>query len=82
MFIDIDIDIDTDRQIYLTRRKLQSAFGMDVTDSAYMSNESYDHMIATAWIPFLDAVPENGCMQVLSAGAVVVVVVGGQTKQT
>ena len=61
----------------LTRRKLQSAFGLDVTDSAYMSNESYDHMIATAWIPFLDAVPENGCMQVLSAGAVVVVVVGG-----
>ncbi|GFN79695.1 phytanoyl-coa dioxygenase 1-like [Plakobranchus ocellatus] len=29
-----------------------------------MSNESYDHMIASAWIPFLDATPENGCLQV------------------
>ncbi|KAK7094837.1 1-deoxypentalenic acid 11-beta-hydroxylase-like [Littorina saxatilis] len=37
-------------------------------DSAYMSNESYDHMIATAWIPFLDAVPENGCMQMAKNG--------------
>ncbi|GFS02836.1 phytanoyl-CoA dioxygenase 1-like, partial [Elysia marginata] len=32
-------------------------------DSAYMSNESYDHMIASAWIPFLDATPENGTLQ-------------------
>jgi len=32
-------------------------------DSAYMSKDSYDHMIATAWIPFLDATPENGTMQ-------------------
>ena len=39
------------------------------SDSAYMSNESYDHMIATAWIPFLDATPENGCMQVLVSEA-------------
>lgn len=37
-------------------------------DSAYMSLESYDHMIATAWIPFLDAVPENGCMQMAKNG--------------
>jgi hypothetical protein len=37
-------------------------------DSAYMSNESYDHMIATAWIPFLDATPENGCMQMAKYG--------------
>uniref|UniRef100_A0A0B6YWF8 Uncharacterized protein n=1 Tax=Arion vulgaris TaxID=1028688 RepID=A0A0B6YWF8_9EUPU len=37
-------------------------------DSAYMSNESYDHMIATAWIPFLDATPENGCMQMAKNG--------------
>ncbi|OWF51593.1 hypothetical protein KP79_PYT04609 [Mizuhopecten yessoensis] len=32
-------------------------------DSAYFSNESYDHMIVTAWVPFLDAIPGNGCMQ-------------------
>lgn len=34
-------------------------------DSAYFSNESYDHMIPSVWIPFLDATPENGCMQVV-----------------
>ncbi|XP_060065780.1 uncharacterized protein LOC132546102 [Ylistrum balloti] len=37
-------------------------------DSAYFSNESYDHMIVTAWVPFLDAIPENGCMQVVKNG--------------
>ncbi|KAL8613266.1 hypothetical protein ACOMHN_001590 [Nucella lapillus] len=37
-------------------------------DSAYMSNDSYDHMIATAWIPFLNAVPENGCMEMAGRG--------------
>lgn len=37
-------------------------------DSAYMSNESYNHLIATAWIPFLDATPENGCMQMAKNG--------------
>ncbi|KAL5011309.1 hypothetical protein ScPMuIL_009860 [Solemya velum] len=31
-------------------------------DSGYFSNESYDHMVPTAWIPFLDATEENGCM--------------------
>ncbi|RUS87419.1 hypothetical protein EGW08_004794 [Elysia chlorotica] len=37
-------------------------------DSAYMSNESYDHMIASAWIPFLDATPENGTLQLAKKG--------------
>ncbi|XP_050412522.2 phytanoyl-CoA dioxygenase, peroxisomal [Patella vulgata] len=37
-------------------------------DSGYFSWESYDHLIATAWIPFLDAVPENGCMQMAKNG--------------
>ncbi|XP_076436301.1 1-deoxypentalenic acid 11-beta-hydroxylase-like isoform X2 [Babylonia areolata] len=37
-------------------------------DSAYMSNESYDHLIATAWVPFLNAIPENGCMQMARNG--------------
>lgn len=37
-------------------------------DSAYMSNESYDHVIATAWIPFLDATPDNGCLQMARRG--------------
>lgn len=34
------------------------------SDSGYFSEESYDHLIPTAWIPFLDATPENGCLQV------------------
>lgn len=33
-------------------------------DSGYFSEGSYDHLIPTAWIPFLDANEENGCMQV------------------
>ncbi|CAL1525916.1 unnamed protein product [Lymnaea stagnalis] len=37
-------------------------------DSGYFSNESYDHMIATAWIPFLDATEENGCMEMAKFG--------------
>ncbi|XP_046370068.2 uncharacterized protein LOC124144624 [Haliotis rufescens] len=37
-------------------------------DSGYFSNESYDHLIPTAWIPFLDATPENGCMQMVKYG--------------
>ena len=35
-----------------------------IPDNGYFSEESYDHLIPTAWIPFLDAKPENGCMQV------------------
>ena len=34
------------------------------SDNGYFSEESYDHLIPTAWIPFLDAKPENGCLQV------------------
>jgi len=37
-------------------------------DAGYMSNDSYDHMIACAWIPFLDATEENGCMQFARSG--------------
>ncbi|XP_041369338.1 uncharacterized protein LOC121383399 isoform X2 [Gigantopelta aegis] len=37
-------------------------------DSAYMSNESYDHLIPTAWIPLLDATEQNGCMQMVKNG--------------
>ena len=33
-------------------------------DSAYFSEDSYDHMVLTAWIPFLDTDQHNGGMQV------------------
>lgn len=34
-------------------------------DSAYFCEESYDHMIMIAWIPFLDTDANNGGMQVM-----------------
>lgn len=34
-------------------------------DSAYFSEESYDHNIITAWIPFLDTNEHNGGMQMM-----------------
>ncbi|ESO90037.1 hypothetical protein LOTGIDRAFT_233877 [Lottia gigantea] len=37
-------------------------------DVGYLDNSSYKVMQATAWIPFLDATPENGCMQVVEKG--------------
>lgn len=37
-------------------------------DSAYFDNESYDHMILTAWIPFLDTDAQNGGMQMVRYG--------------
>ncbi|XP_059148123.1 uncharacterized protein LOC131935636 [Physella acuta] len=37
-------------------------------DSAYFDNESYNVLYPTAWIPFLDANEENGCMEVISGG--------------
>ena len=35
-------------------------------DSAYFDEDSYQTLIATAWIAFVDATPENGCMKVIS----------------
>ncbi|BFZ07347.1 hypothetical protein BsWGS_10386 [Bradybaena similaris] len=37
-------------------------------DSAYFDNESYKVLIATAWIPLLNATKKNGCMEVISGG--------------
>ncbi|KAH9505053.1 hypothetical protein Btru_061527 [Bulinus truncatus] len=37
-------------------------------DSAYLDNDSYSVLQATAWIPMLDATEENGCMEVISGG--------------
>ncbi|XP_059145123.1 phytanoyl-CoA dioxygenase domain-containing protein 1-like isoform X2 [Physella acuta] len=37
-------------------------------DSAYLDNESYGVLQATAWIPLLDATEKNGCMEVISGG--------------
>ncbi|ELU10156.1 hypothetical protein CAPTEDRAFT_219502 [Capitella teleta] len=34
-------------------------------DAAYFCEKSYDHMIVTAWIPFLDTNAENGGMQMM-----------------
>ncbi|CAD5114326.1 DgyrCDS3464 [Dimorphilus gyrociliatus] len=34
-------------------------------DSAFLDNDSYKVLQLTAWIPFLDATEENGCMQVV-----------------
>lgn len=33
-------------------------------DSGYFDQESYDHIIPTTWIPFLDTNANNGGMQV------------------
>lgn len=57
--------------VWNLRTKTPNSRAVDIPwhqDSAYFSNESYDHMIATAWIPFLDATEENGCMQVARNG--------------
>lgn len=54
--------------VWNLRTKTPNSVATDIPwhqDSAYFSNESYDHMIPTAWIPFLDATTENGCMQVV-----------------
>lgn len=37
-------------------------------DAAYFSEDSYDHMVVTAWIPFLDTHAENGTMQMVKGG--------------
>lgn len=37
-------------------------------DNGYFSEEAYDHLIPTAWIPFLDANEKNGCMQMARYG--------------
>lgn len=37
-------------------------------DSAYFSEDSYDHMVVTTWIPFLDTHEQNGGMQVVKGG--------------
>ena len=37
---------------------------LDISDSAYFSADSYDHMVVTTWIPFLDTNAGNGGMQV------------------
>ncbi|KAK0041958.1 hypothetical protein Bpfe_028588 [Biomphalaria pfeifferi] len=37
-------------------------------DSAYLDNDSYNVLQATAWIPLLDANEKNGCMEVISGG--------------
>ncbi|XP_060572273.1 phytanoyl-CoA dioxygenase domain-containing protein 1 homolog [Ruditapes philippinarum] len=37
-------------------------------DSAYFDDESYQTLIATAWVAFVDATPENGCMQFMKGG--------------
>lgn len=34
------------------------------TDSAYLDNDSYNVLQATAWIPLLDTNEKNGCMEV------------------
>ena len=37
-------------------------------DAAYFCEKSYDHMIVTAWVPFLDTNEQNGGMQVSVGG--------------
>ncbi|KAK3096497.1 hypothetical protein FSP39_000740 [Pinctada imbricata] len=57
--------------VWNLRTKTPNSLAMDIPwhqDSAYFSNESYDHMIATSWIPFLDTNEQNGCMQVAKNG--------------
>ncbi|KAK7484970.1 hypothetical protein BaRGS_00023748 [Batillaria attramentaria] len=37
-------------------------------DSGYFARNSYKTLMPVAWIPLLDATPENGCMQYLEGG--------------
>nr|KAG5698092.1 hypothetical protein BaRGS_031782 [Batillaria attramentaria] len=37
-------------------------------DSGYFAPNSYTTLLPVAWIPLLDATPENGCMQYLEGG--------------
>ncbi|XP_064606094.1 phytanoyl-CoA dioxygenase domain-containing protein 1-like [Liolophura sinensis] len=37
-------------------------------DAAYMDNESYSQFVLSAWIPFLDATEENGCLKFVKGG--------------
>lgn len=57
--------------VWNMRTKTPNSKALDVPwhqDNGYFSEESYDHLIPTAWIPFLDAKPENGCMQMIRYG--------------
>ncbi|KAL3872211.1 hypothetical protein ACJMK2_040149 [Sinanodonta woodiana] len=57
--------------VWNLRTKTPRSTAVDIPwhqDSAYFSEDSYDHLIPTMWLPFLDAVPENGCMQVAKNG--------------
>ncbi|KAL4219387.1 hypothetical protein ACF0H5_021967 [Mactra antiquata] len=57
--------------VWNMRTKTPNSKAMDVPwhqDSGYFSEESYDHLIPTAWIPFLDTNEQNGCMQVARYG--------------
>ncbi|MBS0631931.1 MAG: phytanoyl-CoA dioxygenase family protein [Verrucomicrobia bacterium] len=53
---------------YRIRPKLPN-FGRGVVpwhqDSGYLSGHCDQHLIITCWVPFVDATPENGCMQIL-----------------
>ncbi|KAK7104217.1 phytanoyl-CoA dioxygenase domain-containing protein 1-like [Littorina saxatilis] len=37
-------------------------------DSGYFAPDSYKTLIPVAWVPLLDATPENGCLQYLEGG--------------
>ncbi|WAR03284.1 hypothetical protein MAR_009842 [Mya arenaria] len=57
--------------VWNTRPKTPSHKETDVPwhqDSAYFDLESYKSLIATAWIAFVDATEENGCMQFVRGG--------------
>ena len=41
-------------------------YKLELADVSYLDNDTYKMHIATAWIPFVDATPENGCLEVCS----------------
>lgn len=53
---------------YRIRPKLPH-FGRGVVpwhqDSGYLAEHCDEHLIITCWVPFVDATPENGCMEIL-----------------
>ena len=35
-----------------------------ISDNGYTDNDSYNSLVVTAWIPFVDTDETNGCLQV------------------
>ncbi|XP_052220569.1 probable alpha-ketoglutarate-dependent hypophosphite dioxygenase [Dreissena polymorpha] len=57
--------------VWNMRTKTPNSIALDVPwhqDCGYFSEESYNHLIPTAWVPFLDTDETNGCLQMARYG--------------